>query len=206
MLQRNAAIRSLKGACVPGRSAGQVRNDSVGVSELVGKQARAVLHFNGQLSELLPLPGGESRVAFGIHVSGVAAVGSRVPGAFPATAGTAPAPAHATISRLARKLTIAHAHRRIAPPAAGVRSESGRSGKHTVHGAAASAAPRGSAGTKGNTCFFSCGACRPGNGVAETNAAASAPFALGVADAHARLRAGMAECEEDGTGRRQNLV
>lgn len=167
------------------------------------------------MSELQRRPDGKSSVAFGINVLGVVVVGSGVPEAFPAKAGTAPALAYATISWRAHKLTIAHAHRRSAPPAACVRAESGRGGKPTGHGAAAptaapsaspSASPRGSVGSSGNICFFACGAGQRGNGSAETNAAATAPFAVGVAGAHARLRAGMAESEGDRTGCRQNLV
>lgn len=54
-------------------------NQVVGVSELATKESRAFLYFNGKMSELAPLPGGESSTAFGLNDAGVIVGGSSVP-------------------------------------------------------------------------------------------------------------------------------
>lgn len=54
-------------------------NAVVGVSELANKESRAFLYFDGKMSELAPLPGGDSSIAFGLNDSGVIVGGSSVP-------------------------------------------------------------------------------------------------------------------------------
>jgi probable HAF family extracellular repeat protein len=51
----------------------------VGVSELATKQRRAFRYVEGRMSELSPLAGGKSSIAFGINETGSVAGGSEVP-------------------------------------------------------------------------------------------------------------------------------
>ena len=54
-------------------------NVVVGVSELANNESRAFRYADGKMSELAPLPGGESSIAFGLNDSGMIVGGSGVP-------------------------------------------------------------------------------------------------------------------------------
>lgn len=54
-------------------------NVVVGVSELATRESRAFQYASGKMSELRPLPGGETSIAFGLNESGVVVGGSSVP-------------------------------------------------------------------------------------------------------------------------------
>ncbi len=54
-------------------------NVVVGVSELANNESRAFRYADGKMSELAPIPGGESSIAFGLNDSGVIVGGSGVP-------------------------------------------------------------------------------------------------------------------------------